>query len=163
MTQTPLAREEFTAVFRQHPAGVAVVTLLDGDRPVGFTATSVISVSAEPPIFAFSINNTSSSWPALERAERVTANLLAEDQRAVSTTFATSGIDRFAEVEWEQLPSGDAVLTGVAGRISGRVLQRVPAGSSHLVLVEADAAEVGGREPLVYRNRVYHQLLEYEI
>src|SRR5690625_7338926 len=76
MTQTPLAREEFTAVFRQHPAGVAVVTLLDGDRPVGFTATSVISVSAEPPIFAFSINNTSSSWPALERAERVTANLL---------------------------------------------------------------------------------------
>ena len=51
----------------------------------------------------------------------------------------------------------------MAGRISGRVLQRVPAGSSHLVLVEADAAEVGGREPLVYRNRVYHQLLEYEI
>src|SRR5699024_4790927 len=124
---------------------------------------SVISVSAEPPIFAFSINNTSSSWPALERAERVTANLLADDQRAVSTTFATSGIDRFAEAEWEQLPSGDAVLTGGAGPTRGRARHRGPAGSAHLVRVEADAAEVCGRQPLVDRNRVYHQLLEYEI
>ena len=35
----------------------------DGDRPVGFTATSVISVSAEPPVLAFSVADTSSSWP----------------------------------------------------------------------------------------------------
>lgn len=163
MTQTTLAREDFTAVFRRHPAGVAVVTLLDGDRPVGFTATSVISVSAEPAIFAFSINDTSSSWPALSQASTVTVNLLAEDQRAVSNTFATSGIDRFAEVDWELLPSGEPVLTGTAGRISGSVIQRVPAGSSYLVLVAADTADVGTKEPLVYRNRSYHQLLEYEI
>lgn len=163
MTQTTLAREDFTAVFRRHPAGVAVVTLLDGERPVGFTATSVISVSAEPAIFAFSINDTSSSWPALSQALTVTVNLLAEDQRAVSNTFATSGIDRFAEVDWELSPAGEPVLTGTAGRISGQVIQRVPAGSSHLVLVAADSAEVGAKEPLVYRNRSYHQLLEYEI
>lgn len=158
-----LPPEEFKSLFRQHAAGVAVITLRHGDRLVGFTATSVISVSAEPAIFAFSINNTSSSWPALERTERVTANLLAADQQAVSNIFATSGIDRFAETEWEQHPSGDPVLPGAAGRISGRILQRIPAGSSHLILVAADSSDVADKEPLVYRNRVYHQLLEYEI
>lgn len=155
-----LDRESFTGVFRQHPAAVAVITLLDGDRPVGFTATSVISVSALPPIYAFSINDTSSSWPALSRARTVTANLLAADQRDVSATFATPGIDRFAEIDWDLLPTGEVIVPGAASWISGRVLQRVPAGSSHLVLVAADGASTANKEPLVYRNRAYPTLVE---
>jgi flavin reductase (DIM6/NTAB) family NADH-FMN oxidoreductase RutF len=40
-----LSPQAYKDVFRRHPAGVAVVTLLDDQRrPVGFTATSVISV-----------------------------------------------------------------------------------------------------------------------
>lgn len=158
-----LDRATFADLFRRHPAGVAVVTLTDGDRPLGFTATSVISVSAQPAVLAFSINDTSSSWPALSRAETVTVNLLAANQRQVSTVFATSGIDRFAQVDWHQLPTGEPVLGGTAGWISGRILERVPAGGSHLVIVAADRAEIANDEPLVYRNRTYHQLLEYEI
>ncbi|GAA1320454.1 flavin reductase family protein [Brachybacterium tyrofermentans] len=158
-----LDRATFAALFGRHPAGVAVVTLTDGTRPVGFTATSVISVSAQPAVLAFSINDTSSSWPALSGAETVTVNLLAADQRQVSAVFATSGIDRFAQVDWHQLPTGEPVLGGTAGWISGRILERVPAGGSHLVIVAADRAEIANDEPLVYRNRTYHQLLEYEI
>ena len=118
VTDGTLDRESFGALFRRHPAGVAVITLTDGPRPVGFTATSVISVSAQPPVLAFSINDTSSSWP---------------------------------------------VLGGTSGWISGRILDQVPAGGSHLVIVAADRAEIFDEEPLVYRNRTYHQLLEYEI
>lgn len=158
-----LDRETFADLFRRHPAGVAVITLTDGTRPLGFTATSVISVSAQPAVLAFSINDTSSSWPALSQAESVTVNLLATDQRQVSTVFATSGIDRFAQVDWHQLPTGEPVLNGAAGWISGRILERVPAGGSHVVIVAADRAEIANAEPLVYRNRTYHQLLEYEI
>ncbi|MDN5688573.1 MAG: flavin reductase family protein [Brachybacterium sp.] len=158
-----LDRETFAALFRRHPAGVAVISLTDGTEPLGFTATSVISVSAQPAVLAFTINDTSSSWPALSRAETVTVNLLAADQRQVSTIFATSGIDRFAQVDWHRSPTGEPVLDGTAGWISGRILERVPAGGSHVVLVAADTAEIANEEPLVYRNRTYHQLLEYEI
>lgn len=158
-----LDRESFGALFRRHPAGIAVITLLDDGVPVGFTATSVISVSAQPAVLAFSINDTSSSWPALSRATNVTINLLAADQRQVSTVFATSGADRFAQTDWQQLPTGELVLRGTSGWISGHVLQRVPAGGSHLVLVAADRARVFDAEPLVYRNRAYHHLIEYEI
>lgn len=158
-----LDRETFAGLFRQHPAGVAVVSLLDGEDPIGFTATSVISVSADPAVLAFSINDTSSSWPALSRASTVTVNLLAEDQRDVSAVFATSGIDRFAQVAWHSSPQGQPVLDGTAGWITGRVQQRVPAGGSHLIIVAADHAELSSSNPLVYRNRRYHQLIEYEI
>lgn len=163
VTDGTLDRESFGALFRRHPAGVAVITLTDGPRPVGFTATSVISVSAQPPVLAFSINDTSSSWPALSEASTVTVNLLAADQRHVSTVFATSGVDRFAQVDWHALPTGEPVLEGTSGWISGRILDQVPAGGSHLVIVAADRAEIFDEEPLVYRNRTYHQLLEYEI
>lgn len=163
LAEGSLDRETFAALFRRHPAGVAVITLFDGVRPVGFTATSVISVSAAPAVLAFSVNDTSSSWPALSAASTVTVNLLAEDQRQVSTVFATPCVDRFAQVDWHRLPTGEPVLRGTAGWISGRVLERVPAGGSHVVIVAADRAALSQEAPLVYRNRAYHQLIEYEI
>src|SRR4051812_46774772 len=102
--------ESFKTLFRQHPAGVAVITLRSPDRLTGFTATSVISVSAEPPLLAFSVASTSSSWAALQRAETLVVNFLAADQADLSARFATSGIDRFASGGWSQLPSGEPYL-----------------------------------------------------
>ncbi|WP_198671736.1 flavin reductase family protein [Desertihabitans aurantiacus] len=161
--QAALDPATFTELFRGHPAGVAVVTLHDGGRPAGFTATSVISVSADPAVVAFSVSSTSSCWPALTRADRVAINLLAEEQRDLAATFATPGVDRFADADWHRLPTGEPVLVGTAGWISGRITARVEAGSSHLVVVAASSASVAPREPLVYRNRGYHRLIEYEI
>ncbi|WP_461029145.1 flavin reductase family protein, partial [Streptomyces sparsus] len=54
------------AVFRQHAAGVAVITAVRPDgRPVGFTATSLTSVAASLPMVSFGVGTGSSSWPAL--------------------------------------------------------------------------------------------------
>jgi hypothetical protein len=44
---TGMGADEFKSAFRNHPAGVAVITADAGYGPVGLTATSVISVSAE--------------------------------------------------------------------------------------------------------------------
>ncbi|MET9972722.1 flavin reductase family protein, partial [Streptomyces sp. NPDC006356] len=40
------------SVFRRHAAGVAVITARGETGPVGFTATSLSSVSAEPPMLS---------------------------------------------------------------------------------------------------------------
>jgi flavin reductase (DIM6/NTAB) family NADH-FMN oxidoreductase RutF len=168
-----LSIDAYKVVFRRHPAGVAVVTLRDEDpesgepRPVGFTATSVISVSAEPPLLAFSIASTSSSWPALARARTVAVSFLADDQDDVSARFATSGIDRFAAGGWSALPTGEPVIDDALTWVRARVVQRTPVGSSYLVSLRAlehgvraavapdDAAGPG---PLVYHDRTYHRI-----
>jgi flavin reductase (DIM6/NTAB) family NADH-FMN oxidoreductase RutF len=156
----PLDSESYKTVFRQHPAGVAVVTLRDPvGNPLGFTATSVISVSAAPPLLAFSIASTSSSWPALSRAATLVVSFLAEDQDDVAARFATSGIDRFAAGGWSRLPTGEPVIEGALTRVRGRVLQRTAAGGSFLVSVLAlDSDTRPGSSPLVYHDRSYHRL-----
>ncbi len=153
--------EMFKSVFRRHPAGVAVVTFVDGERPYGFTATSVISVSADPPILTFSIDSGSSSWPALSQADTVVINFLAASQVETSARFATRGIDRFAEVDWAPLPTGEPVLDGSAAWVRGRVVQRSAIGRSFLVSVLAlDASEGAPTAPLVYHDRTYHAVGE---
>ncbi|SER31959.1 flavin reductase family protein [Microlunatus flavus] len=154
-----VAADTFKAIFRRHPAGVAIVALADGDRPVGFTATSVISVSADPPLLAFSIAATSSAWPTLAEATSLTVNFLGAEQVDVSARFATRGVDRFAGVDWHRLPTGEPVLDDAPAWVRGEVVQRIPAGSSFLVLVRVlESAQPGATAPLVYHDRAYHQL-----
>ncbi|MCL2514917.1 MAG: flavin reductase family protein [Microbacteriaceae bacterium] len=160
-----LTADAFRSVFRGHPAGVAVIGALAGDRPVGFTATSVISVSAEPPLLAFSLPETSSSWPAVRDAETLTVSFLGADQHAVAARFATHGIDRFAAGGWRALPSGEPVVEGARSWIRGAVAQRTPAFGSRIVTLRAiDSSAVdeehplGAPSPLVYHDRVYHRI-----
>jgi flavin reductase (DIM6/NTAB) family NADH-FMN oxidoreductase RutF len=156
--------DDFKSVFRNHPAGVAVVTLRGPHGPVGFTATSVTSVSAAPPVLAFSLAAASSARPALEQAGSVVVNFLAEDQRDVAATFARRGVDRFAEVAWHSLPTGEPVLRGVTAWVRGEIDERIPVGDSLLVTVRAGLAERhDGARPLVYLDRTYHRLGEHSL
>jgi flavin reductase (DIM6/NTAB) family NADH-FMN oxidoreductase RutF len=154
--------QEFKQVFRRHPAGVAVVALRHEGRPVGFTATSVISVSAAPPLLAFSLASTSSSWPAVSAAPTVAVSFLAEHQDDVSARFATSGLDRFAGGGWTSLATGEPVIDGAVSWVRARVVQRTPVGDSYLVSLRALAASTppATREaaPLVYHDRTYHRI-----
>ncbi|MDM7853859.1 flavin reductase family protein [Cellulomonas alba] len=169
-----LAPDAFKRVFRGHPAGVVVVTLRDGHARVGFTATSVISVSADPPLLAFSLAASSSSWPAVSRAETVALSFLADHQDDVSARFATSGIDRFAPGGWTDLATGEPVIDGSAAWVRGRIVQRTAVGGSHLIAVEALTSSVRDeretcdrsalaqvRPPLVYHDRTYHRIGEH--
>lgn len=165
-----LAADHFKAIFRQHPAGVAVVTLRHGEALVGFTATSVISVSAEPPLLAFSVAGGSSSWVPLSEADTVVINFLSADQVDLSARFATSGIDRFACGGWSLLDTGEPVLDDAPRWLRAKIIQRTPVGSSRLICLHAVDSSLGakvstvptpsGRDvpPLVYHDRVYHRL-----
>ncbi|GAA1639233.1 flavin reductase family protein [Georgenia ruanii] len=157
-----ISAERFKTVFRNHPAGVAVITLRGPDGPVGFTATSVFSISAEPPLLGFSVAGTSSSLPAVRAASSLAVNFLAADQAHLATQFARKNVDRFAGVDWLPLPSGEPVLRGGAAWVRGHIEQRTPAGESLLVVVRAVLADHdAGQDPLVYVDHAYHQLGEH--
>jgi flavin reductase (DIM6/NTAB) family NADH-FMN oxidoreductase RutF len=154
-----LDSSSFRTAFRRHPAAVAVVTLFGESGPVGFTATSVISVSADPPVIAFSMIGTSSSWPAMSKADTVVIHLLSASDTALSKRFATSGIDRFEGLDWAPLSSGEPVISGVDTWIRCSVLRRDAAGSSIIIQVQPTDGHVNGdRSPLLYHDRRYHRL-----
>ena len=166
LDRSALGADAFKGVFRRHPAGVVVITTSVDGQPVGFTATSLISVSADPPLLAFSVDAASSAYRLMATAPTLVVNFLSAEQVELSARFATSGIDRFATTDWWALPTGEPVLTGSAAWIRGEIVQRTPVGRSVLVSVLALESEVAGDEagaPLVYHDRRYHAIGEHTV
>jgi flavin reductase (DIM6/NTAB) family NADH-FMN oxidoreductase RutF len=160
---TPASPDLLRSVFRRHAAGVAVITAQRAGRPVGFTATSLTSVAADPPMVSFGVSSSSSCWPVISETAFVGVHILGEHQRDLAATFARSGADRFAPpTSWRPGPDGVPLLDGVLAWLVCRIEGRVPAGDHRIVVarvVAGDAGDPGGPAgPLLYHRGGFHGL-----
>ncbi|MFG2307945.1 flavin reductase family protein [Streptomyces sp. NPDC048566] len=159
-TARPASPDLLRSVFRRHAAGVAVITAAGPAGPVGFTATSLTSVSAEPPVVSFGIGTGASSWPAIAECTHVGVHVLGAHQQDLAATFALSGADRFGSpTRWSKGPEEVPVLDDVLAWLVCRVVARVPAGDHRIVLAEVelgDSSGVGG--PLLYHQGRFNRL-----
>ncbi|MEO6116731.1 MAG: flavin reductase family protein [Pseudolysinimonas sp.] len=154
--------DDFKAAFRGYPAGVCVITAEGPQGPVGLTATSVASVSVDPPLLIFSLSALSSSTPTLKSATTIIVHILGKDQLEIARLCATSGIDRFADTSlWSRTEDGEPYFHGVEYRIRAHQVESIETGQSTIIV--ARALEVwadgdAGSAPLVYHNRTWHSL-----
>jgi len=155
----------FREAFRRHPAGVAVITADPGDRPVAMTVSSLISVSAAPPVVAFSLSMKSTSSEPLLRAETMVIHLLRFTDIDLAQLCASSGADRFPPGgAWARLPTGEPRYTGVSTWFRARRLGLLPIEGATLVAAELLEGEVQPDEvppeahSLVYLDRRWHRL-----
>ena len=159
-TARPASPDLLRSVFRRHAAGVAVITARGHRGPVGFTATSLASVSAEPPMLSFGIGTGGSSWPVIATSDHVGVHLLGEHQQEMAATFARSGADRFGPATaWREGPEGVPVLDGVPAWMVCEVVARVPAGDHRIVVAEVLLGDPSGHgRPLVYHQGRFRAL-----
>lgn len=164
-----LSADEFKLAFRNHPAGVAIVTADAGEGPVAMTVTSVFSVSTEPPLLVFSASAMSSATATIAEASTVIIHLLGADQLDLALLGAKSGANRFPDdIAWEKLPTGETVYSDAHAWIRGRTVNKLKAGNSTVFLIEALEAKTPAEgssdldastaHPLVYHNRTWHKL-----
>lgn len=160
--------DEFKALFRGHPAGVAVITADTGSGPVALTATSVASVSTDPPLLIFSLSTQSSATATIAAASTIVVHLLDSEDLELARLASTSGIDRFADLDsWTRLSTGEPVYHGTRAWIRAAIVSRMEAGDSVVVaahaLQSATLRETVPDEPgdaLVYHNRTWYRLDE---
>lgn len=155
-----VSADEFRAAFRNHAAGVAVVTADAGQGPVALTATSVFSVSATPPLLVFSVSSLSSAAPVILAASSVVVHLLDTNDVELARLCSTSGVDRFAdETSWGRLATGEPYYLSPRIRLRGRIVNRYEAGTSTLVVVNVTTAAIDQPDqptvPLVYHSRTW--------
>lgn len=161
-TLVPADPDTFAALFRSQPGGVAVVTADAGDGPVALTATSVSSVSVDPPLLVLSASDGSSAAPVIVAAETLVVHFLDATDLPIAKLAATSGVDRFADLNtWMRLPSGEPAYIGPTRTVRVRTIKRVRAGTATVLI--AEALEIGGatsdqQRPLVHHNRGWHTL-----
>jgi flavin reductase (DIM6/NTAB) family NADH-FMN oxidoreductase RutF len=106
--------ERFRDLMAAWPTGVAVVTGVDGARPLGCTVTALASVSVDPPLLLVSLATESRTLAAVERTGRFGVCVLAAPQRHLARAFAAGDpTARFAGVPYRWM-LGVPVLHGTA-------------------------------------------------
>ena len=153
---TPDGIEAFKRAFRRHAAGVAAITARAPDgRPVGFTATSLASLAASPPLATFNMARVSSAWSAMTVGNRVVIHMLGPRTRHLAELMAADHDVRFAGNHWHDGPHGVPLLDGVTAWMTGRIIQVVPV-HQNAVVVEIEDGDIGDEDAaLLYHERSY--------
>ncbi|MFC8303092.1 flavin reductase family protein [Specibacter sp. NPDC057265] len=154
----------FKAAFGGHPAGVAIITAPSATGPVGITASSVASVSAEPPLLAFSLAAASGSAAAIAAAQTVVVHLLTSKDLELARIFASSKSERFSgSMAWTTLETGEPLLLHGGYALRCTILSRTPAGGSLLLAAQVVdvLAPADTHAPMVYHSRTFHALGEH--
>jgi len=153
----------FKAVFRLQPVGVAVITADIGRGPVALTASSVSSVSVNPPMLMVSLSGQSSSTPTIRAAKSLTVHLIDAQELGIAQLAATSNVDRFANrAQWDRSAAGEPYYIDTHRRIRGRIADEMAAGDAYVLLIEVlevfNDRQAGDAAPLVYYNKNWHVL-----
>lgn len=157
--------DQFKAAFRRHPAGVAVITAEGPDGPVGLTASSVASVSVDPPVLVFSVTTSTGSAGSILNAPTCVVHLLRSENVEIARSFAVSGAPRFVEEQgWTTRTTGEPFLPDAAVMLRCTIVETVPVGASTLVIAQVlDIDEGVDGSPLVYHDRSFHGLQQHSI
>jgi flavin reductase (DIM6/NTAB) family NADH-FMN oxidoreductase RutF len=145
---------QFRQLLGRFATGVTVLTSRKpGGGPVGMTASSVASVSLEPPLVLVSVDKQNDMHAALEAGTHFVLNVLSAEQEALSRRFAANETDRFQGVSYRENERGIAVIDGAVAHIECEKRAAVPGGDHTIfigLVVGGDATD--GRPLLYYRG-----------
>ena len=131
--------------------GVAVVTTLDKNaKRVGITVNSFSSVSLEPPLVLWSIDNTSLRFAAFVESEYFAVNVLASDQRDVCDRFASSGDDLFAGLECREGVGGNPVLPEYSASFECQMEHQYEGGDHRIIIGRVLRFDDHRTDPLIF-------------
>ena len=139
----PVSPAEFSAALRQYAAGVALLTVRDDIDDVGTTVTSVMSVSADPPLIAVGLSAAGYPREVLEEVGRCGVSVLSASQGILASRFSSAGRPSarhlLESVPWTRgAGSGAILLTDALTALDCRVQQLVEAGDHVVALLAVD-------------------------
>lgn len=159
--------DSFKSAMRHLASAVSVVTTGRGEQRTGFTATSVASLSMDPPALLVCLNRQSSVAPVLLAHGAFCINVLAADQMHIAEQFAgrdgSRGAARYRQATWEAMPSGALGLSRCVTLIDCE-LEEVIDRHSHSILIGRPKHVVirGQPEPLLYWHGAYRLLSDVD-
>ena len=142
--------------------GVTVVTAkLGNGELVGVTANSFASVSLDPPLVLFCLDKSAQSFDAFSLSSHFAFNFLGANQQGVSNNFATPGIDKFANAEFEFSEHGIPLLKGCIAQMECK-MHAIHDGGDHQIIVglveDLNYSKADEAAPLVYFQGQYASL-----
>lgn len=128
--------------------------------PVALIASSVSSVSVDPPMVMLSVSDHSSAGAAIVAAETFVIHFLDATDVQLALLGAGPPEDRFADPTiWTWLENGEPAFISPSRLLRARTVERVRAGTATVLIAEAlDVSRPAHdlQEALVYHDRSWH-------
>lgn len=152
-----------TNIFRDMSYGVYIVSTMDGERPTGCIANSIMQITSAPATIAVSMNHGNYTNECIEKAGKFAFSIMAEDSDAglIGNFGFQSGkeVDKFKHVSYEMV-AGVPVVKNTCGYVVCKVIDKMETATHTVFLgevVEADVYE-GMGDAMTYAY--YHKVIK---
>ncbi len=151
---------QFRDALGHFATGVCVITAKpEHSDAFGITINSFASVSLEPPLVLWSLQNDSEMYEAFERCTRWAVNVLRADQQGLSTQYAKRGDHLLQPTHFEMSEAGIPVMPAALASFECELEARYPGGDHTILMARVlDMTQRGEGNPLVFCAGNYREL-----
>jgi flavin reductase (DIM6/NTAB) family NADH-FMN oxidoreductase RutF len=153
--------QEYRDAMAKLAAGVVVVSARTPEGFRGLTASTLISVSAEPPLVLVGLEHESVTRAAVVETRQFNVSVLTREQEFLAERFA--GRAPAVSAAWNEVPhhagtNGIPLIDGCAAWLECDVVQVHSAGDHDVCIGEVRVARVGAGNPLILWDRGFWSL-----
>jgi flavin reductase (DIM6/NTAB) family NADH-FMN oxidoreductase RutF len=143
------------------PAGVVIVSARGAGGFRGLTASSLVSISAEPPMVLVGLERETATRSAVVESRAFNVNVLARSQEFIADRFA--GRAPAIDAAWKDVPhrlgaNGIPLIEGCAAWLECRLVEIHAAGDHDVCVGEVVDAATGSGDPLILWDREFWTL-----
>lgn len=129
-----------------------------GGGPAGMTASSLASVSLQPPLVSVCVDHTAELHDLIVAAPEFVVNILASGQEELARRFADKHDDRFDGVGYHVGPEGQVRLDGALAHIECERFAVYPGGDHTIIVGKVVGGNTRDGHPLLYYRGGYAAL-----
>ncbi len=153
-------KRAFRDALGQFATGICIVSAdHENGQRLGVTINSFTSVSLEPPLVLWSLQNDGDCTKLLAKVRHYSISVLAADQQALSHRYAQRGDHMLAPEHYRIGKTGVPIIRGALANFECRVWQKYPGGDHELWVGEVMAMECSNHtDPLLFYSGSYRHL-----
>jgi flavin reductase (DIM6/NTAB) family NADH-FMN oxidoreductase RutF len=143
------------------PSGVVVVSARMGSGYRGLTASSLVSISAEPPMVLVGLEHEATTRAAVAEGRAFNVSFLTRAQEFIAERFA--GRAPAVDIAWQEVQhrlgtNGIPLIEGCAAWLECSLVEIHPAGDHDICIGRVDIAVLGAGDPLILWDRTFWTL-----
>jgi flavin reductase (DIM6/NTAB) family NADH-FMN oxidoreductase RutF len=143
------------------PAGVVVVSARLGTGYRGLTASSLVSISSDPPLVLVGLEREAATRAAVIEGKAFNVSVLTRAQEFIAERFAgrAPAVDSaWGEIRHRLGTNGIPLIEGCAAWLQCSLIDVHPAGDHDICVGKVEAAIQGAGDPLILWDRAFWTL-----
>lgn len=149
-------------VLRNLSYGVYIVSALDGERPTGCVANSIMQITSSPATIALSINHDNFTNSCIQSSGKFSVSILSEhsDPSLIGQFGFQSGktVDKYKGIDF-QMVSDLPVISDSCGYIVCNVIDKMETSTHTVFLAEVSDGDITGTDPAM-TYAYYHNVVK---